>query len=217
MALADLAPLDPPQDAGCVEQHDLLDVGLLADVEPGAHRGREGLERARRLGDDLLAEACDHLLLEVLQDGAEQVALVGELVVERPPCDTGASDDLLGADAGVAALAEQLAPCLHQCGTCGLGPLDLGSLDIHAVCMKDAYSLYVNCWSQPCHRPWTSPRRPSTTRTRVVTARCCCSSTACSSTGPCGARSSRSWTGSDASCRPCRSDRTAPRRAIAAP
>ena len=48
-------------------------------------------------------------MLELLVDGPEQVALVGEVVVERATGDPGTGDDLLGADAGVATLSEQVA------------------------------------------------------------------------------------------------------------
>jgi hypothetical protein len=62
------------------------------------------------LGPDSLHQ----LLLDPLEGGAKEVALVREVVVERPAGDLGASDDLLCADPGIAALGEQLERRLHE-------------------------------------------------------------------------------------------------------
>ena len=45
--------------------------------------------------------ALGHLGLDLLEDRGEQLALVGELVVERAARDAGRAHDLLGADARV--------------------------------------------------------------------------------------------------------------------
>ena len=98
--------------------------------------GARGHRGARR--------ALGHLGLDLLEDRREQLALVGELVVERAARDAGRAHDLLGADAGVAALGEQRPGGGHERGAGGLGSLGvLVSLDIHTVCIHYAYSLYA--------------------------------------------------------------------------
>ena len=58
------------------------------------------------------------------------------MVVEGAAGDAGGADDLLGADAGVAALGEEAAGGGHQRAAGRLGALGLGSpFYIHTVCM----------------------------------------------------------------------------------
>jgi hypothetical protein len=94
-------------------------------VEEHLGSGRERLEHARpRRGarGDLVRD----LRLELLVYSAQQVALAVEVVVERAAGDAGGADDLLGTDAGVAALGEQRPRRLDEGGPGCLRALILG-------------------------------------------------------------------------------------------
>ena len=91
-----------------------------------------------------LAVLRGHLGLDLLEDRREQLALVGELVVERAARDAGRAHDLLGADACEPALGEEGPGGGDQRGAGGLGAFGvLVPLDIHTVCIHYAYSLYA--------------------------------------------------------------------------
>ena len=108
VAHADLAPGRPAEDRRAVEQHDALDLGLAARLEPAEGADAQHGERiAGARGDGGPGGALGHLGLDLLEDRGEQLALVGELVVERAARDAGRAHDLLGADAGVPALGEE--------------------------------------------------------------------------------------------------------------
>jgi hypothetical protein len=107
VAGVDLPPLLPAEHGWSVQQRDAHHGGVGAGVEEGAHAGDDQLPRILDPGD-ARADVGHQSPLELLVDGAEEVALVGEVVVEGAPGDTGTGDDLLGADAGKAALGEEL-------------------------------------------------------------------------------------------------------------
>ncbi len=77
----------------------------------------------------------DDRLFHVVVDGDEQPFLVVELVVERTARHAGLGDDLLGADVGEAAFAEQLPAGADQRRAGRRGPLGLGTtVDFHTGC-----------------------------------------------------------------------------------
>jgi hypothetical protein len=78
----------------------------------------EGLPgSARRTGrPELLKE----LTLHIVDDGAEEVLLVAEVVVEGPSGDACPPHDLFGRGVGVAALREEGAGGREQCPAGGL-------------------------------------------------------------------------------------------------
>ena len=138
VALVDLAPLLPAQHGRGVEQGDAHDGRVGAGVEEGAHAGHHQLPRVVDAAD-AGADVGDQRLLELLVDGAEEVALVGEVVVERAAGDAGPGHDLLGADARVAALGEQLAAGAQQ--------------RVAGASSPETYSLYATriqpVWKEP--------------------------------------------------------------------
>ena len=96
----------------------------------------DAVQAARDRGHDLA--------LHLLVHRPEQVALVGEVVVERPAGHLRAADDLLGAHGGVSALGEQLAGSLHQRGARGLRTLLLRWLiQVYVTLPIGPYNLYV--------------------------------------------------------------------------
>ena len=68
------------------------------------------------LGQGLGGESLRELAFDLLEDGAEQVRLAVEVVVEGSSGDAGGSDELLGADPGIAPLGEQAAGGGDQAG-----------------------------------------------------------------------------------------------------
>ena len=80
----------------------------------------------------------EHLVGELRVDGAEEVALVGEVVVERAAGDVRAAHDLLGPDVRVPARGEQLARDAQQLGPRGdslLLPWHTACMLGHTICM----------------------------------------------------------------------------------
>ena len=146
VAHADLAPGLPAEHRRAVEQHDALDLGLAAGLEPAERADAQHGERIGRAGGHRGARgALGHLGLDLLEDGGEELALVGELVVEGPARHAGRAHDLLGADRrrsprsanrgraaamSAARVASERSACLRP-------------LDIHTVCIHYAYSLYA--------------------------------------------------------------------------
>ena len=76
---------------------------------PSAGRSTDG-------GDGGPGRALGHLGLDLLEDRGEELALVGELVVEGAPGDPGRAHDLLGAHGGEAPLGEEGTGGRHERG-----------------------------------------------------------------------------------------------------
>jgi hypothetical protein len=71
---------------------------------------------------DRRADPCDHLLLELREDGGEQLLLAGELVVQRAARDAGGHDELLRRDGVVPPHREELPRSREQLPARRLGP-----------------------------------------------------------------------------------------------
>ena len=101
VAHADLAPAPPAEHRGAVEQHDALDLGLGARLEPAERRPTRSTASGSVAPEATAARggALGHLGLDLLEDRGEELPLVGELVVERAARDAGRAHDLLGAHA----------------------------------------------------------------------------------------------------------------------
>ena len=130
MLRVDLAPLGPAEYGRRVEVRDADHGRVLAGVEERAHASRERLPRVGAAGGprgDLLQQIAGELAV----DGAEEVALVLEVVVERAAGHVRGAHDLLRPDVGVAARGEQLARDAQQLGARRGGLL----LPWHTVCM----------------------------------------------------------------------------------
>jgi hypothetical protein len=84
----------PPEHRGRVEQDDALDGGIGGGVEELPAAAPEGVERVGG-GKGRRGHPLGQLLLELLEGGAKEVLLAGEVVVERAPRDAGPLDDLL--------------------------------------------------------------------------------------------------------------------------
>src|SRR6185312_14642438 len=139
MLRVDFAPLGPAEHRRRVEVRYADDGRVLAGVEERAHASRERFPRvgaARGPRDD----RAEHLVCELSMDGAEEVSLVAEVVVERAARHVGRAHDLLRADVGVAARGEQLPRDAQQLGARGGSLL----LPLHTICMLGTYSLYVS-------------------------------------------------------------------------
>jgi hypothetical protein len=89
MAVVDLPPLLPAEHGRGVGEADLLDGRFLARVQEGTHSAEHqvpGIARALHRRPDPLHQVALH----ALEDGTEQVLLVGEVVVEGAPGHLGA-------------------------------------------------------------------------------------------------------------------------------
>src|SRR4029453_12779910 len=107
VALLDLLPRLPAENGRALEENDLLHRGIDAGVEIGAGPAPELIEGVGAR-ECFLGDVFGDLVLELLEDGAEQVVLGREVVVERPACDSRSLDDLGRRRGRVAALGEQL-------------------------------------------------------------------------------------------------------------
>jgi hypothetical protein len=104
--------------------------GIHALVEERSRTGDQQLDRILDPGH-ARRDRRDDLGLHLLVDRAEERALVGEVVVQRAARELRAVDDLLGADAGVAALGEQLTGDAHELRARRLRSLGLAALRLH--------------------------------------------------------------------------------------
>jgi hypothetical protein len=107
VAGSDLAPLLPTEHRRGVEEDDPLDLRFEAGVEEHLGARVQRLERAGAGGHGSHQPGRE-LGLDLLVGGAQEAALVLEVVVEGAAGDAGSADDLLGADRGIATLGEQV-------------------------------------------------------------------------------------------------------------
>ncbi len=114
----DLAPGPPAEHGGRVGERDLCDLGSLADVQETAQPNDQAGGPVGG-GRDGRGDLGGHLTLQLLEHGAEQLLLVGEVVVERAAGDAGRGHDLGGGHVRVAALGEQPSGGGHQRGSGG--------------------------------------------------------------------------------------------------
>jgi hypothetical protein len=132
---ADLAPLRPAEDRGCIDQSDLDRGGILADVQEQPDPNPERLDRILGAGfRGLRHDVVRDLALHLAEDRAEEVALVAEVVVEGAAGDARTLDELLGADGRVAALREQFPSRGEESGPRGL-PSRGTMLRFHTDCL----------------------------------------------------------------------------------
>src|SRR3954453_22547131 len=145
VARFDLPPRAPAEHRWRIEQGDLPNLRLPADVEEELEPSPHRLPRVR-LGQSLVGEALGELRLDLLEHRGEQTRLPVEVVIEGSPGHTGRADDLLGPDAPIASLREEPPRSGDQGGLGCLGSLGLRSSlrrHFHTVCMLLAYCLYV--------------------------------------------------------------------------
>ena len=109
-------------------------------LEVGLRSVHQRLERGTRIGAFALDLLRDRARL-ALDNGAEQVRLVGEVMIERAARDLGRRDDLRRAGLRIALLDEQLAGDRDQRRPRGFGALLVGAPDRFLL---HTYSLYVN-------------------------------------------------------------------------
>ena len=98
-----------PSTAGPVEEDDLLHLRARARVRGTSRRPARIASSGPRRSEPSAPVAIRsvELDLDLLVDRLEELALAVEVVVEGAAGDAGGADDLLGADAGVAALGEE--------------------------------------------------------------------------------------------------------------
>src|SRR5204862_6306157 len=104
----ELSPGRQPQYGRGVVEHDPQDGRLQTDVEIVPDR-RALLIPWIGLGERRLGDLLQHLLLDLLDDRLEEVALVAKVVIEGAARDARAANDLLGRDVVVAVPREELA------------------------------------------------------------------------------------------------------------
>src|SRR5439155_9692533 len=102
--------------------------GVLARVEVAAHAGTQALDRIVRWRlHQLPSDRVHELGLELLVHRPEEVALVGEVVVQRAARDACAADDLLGSDIRVRPFREKLARGFDEPRARGCGAVRLAA------------------------------------------------------------------------------------------
>ena len=117
----EVAPLLPAEDRGSIDEQHLLHVRVLCGgVEELLERAGEQLERVVARVDD---GGGGEVGLHLVEDGAEQVLLVREVVVERAAsADLRLGDDLFGARGEVAVGDEELTGGGNERGSSGVAP-----------------------------------------------------------------------------------------------
>ena len=116
--IADLPPVRPAQDGRPVDEGDAENFRFDADIEPRTGRVLQGLDGIRNPGcRHVIGKAPGDIGLDGRYDRLEQRGLIRELVIQRPPGNSGRRDDGVGRHLRESLRGEQATPGRHECIT----------------------------------------------------------------------------------------------------